>query len=378
VAKLLHLFNIFGALTERAMLDYTLGLTRRGWELTIAYETLAPEAPHTDLPVISVPRIQVEPTSEAVAEMEKLASSAIAPDTLRQPFDLIHGHFGPRLLHAAPWLLRGTPVILSTYGYDVGRLLRDPTWIARYRWAAERGATFVALARFMQSRLLDLGLPHNRVRRIELGIDLREHAFHPLPAPPHPRFVFIGRFVEKKGAKMLIDAMQIVARDSPTATLDLIGGGPNEPDLRQQVASLNLDRHVNFRGVMPFAKLFDHLRGCTALAQPSITAADGDAEGAPMVLMSAQAVGVPCITTRHSGNPETIPPQGKCFVVPERDPAAIADAMLGMVHLRPADRTSLQLAGRKWIEEHFNLDRTIDRYDALYRELLERRPATPL
>jgi glycosyltransferase involved in cell wall biosynthesis len=97
-----------------------------------------------------------------------------------------------------------------------------------------------------------------------------------------------------------------------------------------------------------------------------------------MVLMSAQAVGVPCITTRHSGNPETIPPEGQPFVVPERDPGALAAAMRAMVDLPPAARTSLQLAGRKWIEQHFNLDRTIDRYDALYRELIERRPASTL
>src|SRR5438093_8288121 len=41
----------------------------------------------------------------------------------------------------ATWLLRGVPMVVSTYGYDVGRLCRDACWIERYRWAAERGAT---------------------------------------------------------------------------------------------------------------------------------------------------------------------------------------------------------------------------------------------
>ena len=48
--RVLHLFNIFGALTERAMSDYTLGLSRAGFDLTIACESLAPEAPQTSLP----------------------------------------------------------------------------------------------------------------------------------------------------------------------------------------------------------------------------------------------------------------------------------------------------------------------------------------
>ena len=43
--RVLHLFNVFGALTERALLDYTLGLQRAGFDLTIGCETAAGEAP---------------------------------------------------------------------------------------------------------------------------------------------------------------------------------------------------------------------------------------------------------------------------------------------------------------------------------------------
>jgi len=105
--------------------------------------------------------------------------------------------------------------------------------------------------------------------------------------------------------------------------------------------------------------------------QPSMVAGDGDAEGAPMVLMTAQAIGVPCITTHHSGNPETIPPIGQKFVMPERDTEALAAAMVEMIELPAADRSNLQIESRSWIEQYYNLRHTVDQYAALYREMMD-------
>lgn len=372
--RVLHLFNHFGALTERVFLDYTLGLSKQGFDLTIGYETLCEGASEVPFRQVKLGRVSVEPTADIPAQMLFLAhhvEDAARQSLLEERYDLIHGHFGPRILQGAAWLQRGVPMIVSVYGYDVGRLLRDPCWIERYRWAAENGAIFVTLARFMEEKLLDLGLPRKSVRRIHLGIDLAEHAFDPKPAPASPRFVFIGRFVDKKGADVLINAMAHLTRDMKTpATLDLIGGGPNEISLREQVAHLQVSSAVNFVGLVSFAQIFDYLNDCTALVQPSVTAPDGDAEGAPMVLMTAQASGVPCITTRHSGNPETIPPAGQRFVVPERDPIALARAMKAMIDLSPVDRGALQTDGRGWIVEKYNLEQTVSQYAALYREMI--------
>lgn len=371
--RILHLFNIFGALTERAMSDYTLGLSRLGFDLTIGHERWAAESPAIDLPSIQLRRISAEPTTDVPAQMQRIARHVTDPamlELLDKPFNLIHGHFGPRILQGAAWLARGVPMIVSVYGYDVARLLHDSCWIDRYLWAAEHGATFVALARSMEQKLLALGLPRDRVRRIHLGINPTAHPYDPPPAPKSPRFVFIGRFVDKKGADVLVDAMAHLVRELSTpATLDLIGAGPNQAALRQQVDQRRLTSRINFPGLVPFANLFDYLKNCTALVQPSLVAPDGDTEGAPMVLMTAQAVGVPCITTRHAGNPETIPPIGHRFIVPERNPIALADAMKKMIAQSEEDRSALQLAGWRWIEEHFNLHQTVGEYAALYRKL---------
>ena len=87
---------------------------------------------------------------------------------------------------------------------------------------------------------------------------------------------------------------------------------------------------------------------------------------------TAQALGVPCITTLHSGNPETIPPIGHTFVVPERDPIALAGAMRAMIDQSAQGRSALQEAGREWIEQNYDLEKTIAGYAELYRRLSPR------
>jgi glycosyltransferase involved in cell wall biosynthesis len=211
------------------------------------------------------------------------------------------------------------------------------------------------------------------LRLVHLGVDLAEHAYDPRPAPVRPRFVFIGRLVEKKGAEFLVRAMaRLVGLMKTPAELEIIGGGPLEGALRELVVELGLSPRVTFAGPVPFHQLFERLRGATALVQPSVVAADGDSEGAPMVLMHAQASGVPCVTTAHTGNPEVLPPEGQRFVVPERDADALARAMLEMATLDARQRSALQAAGRAWIEREFDLLETVRSYDALYRELLGR------
>lgn len=372
--NVLHLFNIFGALTEKALLDYTLGLRERGCDLTIGHETLAEEAPATGLRLVNLRRICVDPTDDVARQMEAIARNVGDPalhSLLDEDFAVVHGHFGPRLLQAAAWTVRKTPIVISLYGYDVGRLLCDPCWIERYRWAADHSVTFVALAQYMLDRLVELGLPRDRLALIRLGINIQEHRYDPHPAPRSPRFVFIGRFVPKKAPDDLLAAVaSLVHEHGLPASLDLIGSGPMEDELRQRVLDLKLADHVRFVGRVPFTELFTWLHDSTALVQPSVVAPDGDSEGAPMVLMHAQAVAIPCITTRHSGNPEVLPPEGQSFVVPEHDPAALAQAMHRMIEMDDAGRRLLQDAGRAWIEKQYSLEQTVTSYDALYRRLL--------
>ncbi|MBB6428991.1 glycosyltransferase family 4 protein [Algisphaera agarilytica] len=368
MAKVLQLYNIFGAATERTMLEVPLALAQRGHDMTFAAETIADDAPEVTQRVLGLERIHVEPAEDIGAQMRAIAEQ---PPAIDESFDLVHGHFGPRALHAARYLHRGVPTLITTYGYDVSRLLRDPCWAERYRWMGERGATFVALSESMAQTLRACAVPVDRVEVIPLGIELPRWVYEPQPC--NATFLFVGRFVDKKAPDDAIQAMATIRGRGVKATLKLIGSGDpvEEQRLRELVESLGLASAVEFVGRVPYDALAEAMRHATALVTPSRVAEDGDAEGCPMVLMQAQAVGTPVITTRHSGNPEALPSEAQRFVVEERDATALADAMNAKLNFKPDERAQLQQAGRRWIESRFDISQTVERYDALYRRLVD-------
>ncbi len=360
--NVLQLYNIMGAFTERTMLAVPLALARRGHAMTVAYETLDADAPAADWPLHRVPRIAVQPTENVAGQMQRIAAQ---PPAVPGEFDLVQGHFGPRVLHGSRYLHRGIPLMISCYGYDVSRLLRDPCWAQRYAWAGQHGAVFVALSESMKQTLIGCGVPPQCVRIIRLGITLVDWPLQEAVLDDPPRFVFIGRLTGKKAPQDAIAALP------EGATLDVVGTGELMDSLRAQVsASPALASRVHFLGRLPLDQLPEVLRGATGFVLPSVVAPDGDMEGMPMILMQALASGVPCVTTAHAGNPEVIPPtdRGTC-VVSEHDLAALHKAMTGLMGLSKNEHDAMRRRGRAWIEAQFDIEKTVAGYEALYREL---------
>ncbi len=365
--KVLQLYNVFGATTERTLLAVPEALSERGVEVAVAYESMSPEAPALGWPMQQVSRIAVSSATDVAGQMEAVAAQEPA---VPGAFDLVHGHFGPRVLHGSRYLRRGVPLLISCYGYDVSRLLRDPCWGARYAWAGARGAVFVALSTSMKQTLVDCGVPEAKVRIIRLGIDLADWPFLADGQPARsdaaaPRFVFIGRLTGKKAPHDAIAALP------PDATLDIIGKGELEDSLRAQVAAnASLLRRVRFLGQLPLDELPAVMRGATGFVLPSVVASDGDMEGMPMILMQSLALGLPCITTQHAGNAEVIPPEDRAAcVVPESDVPALRSAMERLMTLPGDHRDAMRLRGRAWIEAGFNLRQAADAYFSVYQEL---------
>jgi glycosyltransferase involved in cell wall biosynthesis len=110
------------------------------------------------------------------------------------------------------------------------------------------------------------------------------------------------------------------------------------------------------------------MRRASVLAAPSVTAADGDAEGLPNVVVEAAASGLPVVGTNHSGIPEAIEHEISGFLVPENDAGALA-ARLGDVLGSDARRSEMGIAARRLAERKFNRQMLTDRLEAIYDEV---------
>jgi colanic acid/amylovoran biosynthesis glycosyltransferase len=281
---------------------------------------------------------------------------------------LIHAHFGTDGLKVLP-LARalGLPLITHLRGYDVtlsrGALLRSgrPTWI-RYALGRGRlmreGALFLAVSEALREKAVALGYPAERTLTHYNGVDLDR--FHPGDGPREAGLVLhVGRLVEKKGTKVLIEAMAGIEG----ARLVVIGDGPLRGALERRAGP-----SVRFLGALPPDEVASWMRRASVLAAPSLTAADGDAEGLPNVVVEAAASGLPVVATHHSGIPEAVIDGETGFLVPEGDAAALAErlgALLGADALRQAMGT----AARGLADERFDRALLTARLQAIYDEV---------
>ena len=193
------------------------------------------------------------------------------------------------------------PLITSLRGYDVTRsdaaLLRSGrlSWM-RYALGKKRlqreGALFLAVSDALRRQAIARGFPEERTLTHYNGVDLGR--FRPGDAPGEPGLVLhVGRLVEKKGTAVLIEALAGL----PDARLVVIGDGPLRGALERQAGPA-----VRFLGALPPDEVAQWMRRASVLAAPSLTAADGDAEGLPNVVVEAAASGLPVVATRPFGH----------------------------------------------------------------------------
>jgi glycosyltransferase involved in cell wall biosynthesis len=223
------------------------------------------------------------------------------------------------------------------------------------------GALFLAVSDALRERAIARGYPEARTLTHYNGVDLDR--FRPeVTAREAGLVLHVGRLVEKKGTKVLIEAMAGIA----DATLAIIGDGPLRAALERQARELGA--RVRFLGALPSEDVAKWMQRASVLAVPSITAADGDAEGLPNVVVEAAASGLPVVGTHHSGIPEAIEDGVTGFLVPENDAGALA-ARLRDVLGSESHRSQMSLAARRLAERKFSRPLLTARLEAIYDQV---------
>jgi glycosyltransferase involved in cell wall biosynthesis len=284
---------------------------------------------------------------------------------LRSPGpQLLHAHFAVDACEALP-LVRALdlPLVVTLHGYDV--MMNDAAHAQSARgrvflrtrealWA--RAGLFLCVSEAIRARALERGFPAAKLIQHTIGIDLRRYnprrISGPQPVDDRKIVLFVGRLVEKKGCLHLIHAMAEVQRRLPRAPLVVIGDGPLLPSLKAEAARLNLE--ASFLGAQPSQQVRHWMGSAHMLAAPSITAANGDAEGLPIVLCEALATGLPVACFRSSGIAELIEHETTGLLAEERDEAALAR---NIIRLAADEDLCARLArsGRERVERSFDL-----------------------
>jgi glycosyltransferase involved in cell wall biosynthesis len=271
---------------------------------------------------------------------------------------VLHAHFGlsgPSALTLADAL--GIPLVITYHGQDATitdqearKSWRGREYLRGRALVMERAAIVIAVSDFIRSRLIAKGYPEQKVVTHRNGIDLAY--FRRGDQVREKVVVFVGRFVEKKGCEYLIRALASLRQQGHAARGVLVGDGPLRPMLERLAADSGAD--VVFAGFRALPEVRDWLARASVVAVPSVTAANGDSEGLPTVILEAQAMGTPVVVTRHAGNAEGVVEGRSALVVAERDVDGLAEAMRFFLEDRDAVE-SFGSAGRTFVETQFDI-----------------------
>jgi glycosyltransferase involved in cell wall biosynthesis len=288
---------------------------------------------------------------------------------------LIHAHFGPDGTLARPLARRaGVPLVVTFHGYDA--TMHDEA-LARGSWAGQaylrrrprlwrEASRVLAVSEFVRRRVEALGCPPERIRVHYTGVDLA--FFQPVPdARRLPLVLFVGRLMEVKGCRYLLQAMQRVQAEVPDVELVVIGDGPLRGGL-EALARTEL-RRVRFLGVQPPEAVRAWMNRAWVFCVPSVTAESGATEGFGLVFAEAQAMGVPVAGFATGGVPEAVAHGETGLLVPERQVDQLAGAIARL--LRDAGLWQrFSAAGQRRVRQRFDLARQTERLEELYREVV--------
>jgi glycosyltransferase involved in cell wall biosynthesis len=280
---------------------------------------------------------------------------------------VVHSHSGAWLKIARAAAMAGVPRVVHTvHGRHERESLLGRVLLRR---AARSTHAVVAVSRPLLVHYAAHGrVAHDRLCLLPNGIDTSR--FRPgASGVLRRRFglvdtrVIIGhvaRFAPVKNQLMLIEAFARLHARRPETFLALIGDGELRADLVRRVSELAIAPHVGFFGMAD--DLPDLYRDFDVFALSSFT------EGTSMSILEAMATGVAVVATAVGGNPDLLDHGNAGRLVPNDDAAAFAGA-LEVLAARPDERASLGAAARDRVLAHYDHERMVDAYEAIYRAL---------
>jgi glycosyltransferase involved in cell wall biosynthesis len=220
---------------------------------------------------------------------------------------------------------------------------------------------FVCVSETVRMKLLARGFPPDKLIVLPIGTDMLAAI---APRPAEGPVLFVGRLVPKKGVSVLIDALQQLRSEGREPEAIIVGDGPLAGDLRGQATGLTRLRFLGWQKPEAVAAL---MAEAALLVVPSITAADGDAEGLPSVAVEAMAAGTPVVASDEAGLAGVVIPGETGVLVPARDALSLAAAIAGLL-ADPAERQRLGEAAAELMRREFDAQVQSRRLEALLVE----------
>lgn len=290
--------------------------------------------------------------------------------------DLMHSHFS-----FVGWEYRElarklkVPHIVSFYGFDYENLPHiEPAWRERYRTLFAEADLFLCEGCHGTKLLEKMGCPAEKIAIARLGVAVEKIPFYERKKEPGElRLLQVARLVEKKGHIYAVRAFLEALMECPNMSLTLVGSDPVgiKEELLKIIRGTMAEGKVVFIDRIDFDKLNAFMVDYQVFIHPSHYSKDMDSEGgAPVVLLDAQASGLPIISTTHCDIPDEVVHGETGLLCPERDISALAEAITRFYRMGPHEYENFAANARKYIASNYDSRVLSNNLEKIYRKVI--------
>jgi colanic acid/amylovoran biosynthesis glycosyltransferase len=260
-------------------------------------------------------------------------------------------------------------VVTMFHGYDIRKGLKRGAGM--YAHLRERGDCFLSISKYNRVQLEKLGFDTSKIVDHPVGIDLDRFPFlrDKEHIPPSQRgqvkILTVARLIEEKGLKYGIMSIHELLENNPNLDLqyDIIGEGILGEQLKELVVNLGLTNVIRFLGEMEHTEVSTQMREAHIFLLPSV------AEALPVVLMEAQATGLPVVATDIGSVAEIVDDGKSGFLVPPQNITALATKLEYLIkHKESWPRMGKW--GREIVERRYDIIKLNQRLVMIYNALL--------
>lgn len=302
---------------------------------------------------------------------------------MHRRIDVLHSHFaniGWRYRRLADRL--GAIHVVSFYGWDYEYLPTvHPEWKALIQRLFNEADVLLCEGPHGASVLSRLGCSEDKIRVCRLGVEpTKIPVHHRTKSPGELSLLQVASLREKKGHAHTIRAFIAAAEACPGATLTLVGSGDRAilNDLESCIAAAQLQDRIFLWPEIDFSTLHEFMRQFHVFIHPSIRSSLNDCEGgAPIVLLDAQATGMPVISTRHCDIPEEVTDGRTGILVDEGDLRGLSDAISRFYSMSQSEYDEFSSRARTHVVSNFASAECSAHLAEIYSEALDRSTKTP-
>lgn len=285
--------------------------------------------------------------------------------------DIIHAHFGPMGVIIAPVAQKlNIPLIVTFYGFDISKLKRQEFWREKYLDLWNQVSAVTVLSLEMKKDAIEMGCPESKIHIVHLSRELTniqcKEVTHPIV-----NFISVGRLTDKKGHMFTIKVFEKLREEGLRLNLEIIGDGEERIKLEEYIVNNNLTDEIKLLGPLSNQRTMEKLYESDAFILTCKTAENGDKEGTPTVFVEAQAIGLPCISTKHSGIPEMFPNNNQWMLAEEEDMNGILQRIRLLLQKSKQELVDTIKVGQEHIFAQFNLTKEVDKLKTVYSQILK-------